>query len=173
MFATILEKKPSLVIYNQMFASNIVDFGLYGLLAQESLVVRVSLRFWLTLLALKKGSFEDQTAVKDLMVTTNCGQIFVHTLLQSFIDSPRSNLDYYYQVFRNLIAKFAPHFKNWMLIVRPDISVKGERGGLDPRMYDNFISKLVLTRGLRTTNEVLKTFWLQVNGLVEFSKVSY
>lgn len=173
MFVTILEKKPSFIVYNQMFASKIVDFGLCGLLAHESLVVRVSLRFWLTLLALKKGSLEDQDAVKNLMVTTNCGQIFVYTLLQSFIDSPRSNLDYYYQVFRNLIAKYAPHFKNWMLIARPDISVKGERGGVDARTYDNFISKLVLTRGLRSTNEVLKTFWLQVNGLVEFSKVSY
>lgn len=168
LFATILEKKPSLLINSPSFATIVMEFAMKSLLAKELIVIKTSLKFWLTLLTLKKGTQQDQQEIQKLMISSPYGQIFVYNLIQSFIDSPRSHLDYYYQVFRNLISKYPQYFKNWMKSTFEELKSKGGKG-IDVKVYETFISKLVLTRGMRTANDVCKSFWLEVNGLIEFN----
>lgn len=173
LFATILEKKPSLIVHSPNFSNSIIPFALNGLRAKEPFVLKVALKFWLTLLTLKKGNMQDQTTVKNLMVESTIGQVFVYSLIKSFINSTRSNLDSYYQVFRNLISKFPTQFKAWTTVSFEKLQLEMEGKAIEKSVSDKFISKLVLSRGMRSANEVLKSFWLESNGLIEFNSRSY
>lgn len=171
LFATVLEKKPSLVIHLPVFESVILNFALEGIKAKEQFVIKASLKFWLTLLTLKKGTAEDQERIRNLMANTQLGPIFVFNLLGAFLDAPRSNLDYFYQVFRNLIAKYQQFCKLWLQIAYEEFVSSGRK--LEESLYRVFSSKLLLTRGMREANDVLKKFWLQANGLIEFNTKLY
>lgn len=158
LFATMLEKSPSSLVKLDTFKLSVVPLALDSLIAQETFILKAASKLWIHLLTLRRATKEDQDSVRYLMTNSGVGQVLTRNLLSSFLSSPRSNLEYYYPVFRNLIGKYPLEFKQWMAEQNADQA---------------FINKLMITRGQRSANEVLKTLWMDVNHLTDYNSNSY
>lgn len=167
LFTTILDRKPSLLIHLDIFKNVVINFAVEGLSAHEALIIKTCLKFWISLLSMKRGNQLDQDLIKQLMIEQNLGAVFTSKLLHAFIHTSRSSLDYYYLIFRNLISKYSLPLKNWII------------GSYDPsfkhteKEFGTFLNKIMITRGQRSANDVLKQFWLHENGLIEFNTQKY
>ena len=58
--------------------------------------------------------------------------------------------------------------KNWIRHVLLNSSMG--KAPLDSKESETFLNKLLLTRGQRQANDVLRDYWLQVNKLTNFIK---
>lgn len=174
-FATILEKSPSLIIHSpSVFNDVIFDFAMSALRAHESFIIKSALRFWVSFVLLRKGNQEDHDRVSNFISSEVYGKTLALNLLQSFIDTSRSNLELYYPIFRQLLGKYQLFFKRWLqqiLIDERNFSTKNEK--IDTAYLNSFIEQLMVTRGQRSAQDVLKKFWLSINGLIEFSNQKY
>lgn len=172
LFSRIIEFKPSLIIHSAVFSNTIIRFALDGFNANESFIIKSILKFWINTISMKRGTKDDQEALNRLFVDQQLGKLVTYDLMSSFLKATRSYLEYYYNVFRSLVGKFPVQFKQWLIQsleeMKPTLLVK-----VDPKEVNMFAHKLLVTRGRRTANDVLKSFWLTVNGLVEYNSQSY
>lgn len=172
LFSKIIEYKPSLIIHSPSFSNTIIRFALDGFQANESFIVKSILKFWINTINIKHGTREDHEAMTKLFVDEQLGRLVTSDLLRSFLRSTRSHLDYYYNVFRSLVGKYPLAFKHWLILsleeLKPNVLKK-----VDDRELSMFVQKLMVTRGARTANDVLKQFWLTANGLVEYNNQKY
>lgn len=171
-FSKIIEFKPSLIIQLPIFASTIIPFALEGFDANESFIIKSILKFWINTINMKRGTRDDHETLTRLFIDHQLGKMVTIKLMPSFLRCTRSHLEYYYNVFRSFIGKFPIPFKNWLTesleVLKGSILAK-----VDPKEINMFIHKLMVTRGRRTANDVLKQFWLTANGLVEYNSQSY
>ncbi|PVH19875.1 hypothetical protein CXQ85_001650 [Candidozyma haemuli] len=170
--AKIIECKPSLIIHTDAFVNIILHFALDGLSANETFIVKSVSKFWTNFTSLKKGTKEDQDRINDIFLQQNLGEVLTKKLLQAFLKAPRSSLDGYYMIFRAIIGKFTMQFKQWLVnaLREPETTAGSKATEKDLEM---FVHRLVVTRGRRAANEVLKSFWLLVNGFVEYNTQSF
>ncbi|CUM65610.1 uncharacterized protein PRCAT00003258001 [Priceomyces carsonii] len=170
LFATFLEKRPSLVIYLGIFSDIIINFALSTLSSNESLVIKSSSKFWVNLLNLKRGTFEDQNFIKELLINKALGLFLTDKLLSSFLKSSRSHLDYYYPIFRNMIARYTLNSKDWLKRAFISSHVNNFTNEKD---IEFTINKIMATRGQRVVSNILKDLWLKSNGFIEFGSKKY
>lgn len=168
LFCTIIEHNPALLIDLASFHANVLPFELKALKHHETFVTRSVTKFWSAVITLRKGNHATQEVFKLMMVNNNghFGQVLLEYLMVAFSTNHRSNLDSYYPIFRNLIGKYPLQLKPWLKHALLANCIK--EGRFDANDVDNFIAKLMLTRGQRQANDVLKKFWLQVNGLKDY-----
>lgn len=167
LFTSIIEKKPTLLLNNMIFSA-VCDFTIANLGASESFVIKAVLKYWAALLLMKRGTQNDHERVAHLLVEQKLGPLLTEKLVVGFINTSRSQLDHYYPVFRQLVGKFSLHMKLWLLLVVADLNIK-----LNANERQAFIDKLMITRGQRTANEVLRHFWLNSNGLIDFTNKNF
>lgn len=168
-FTKIIECKPSLIIHSDFFISTILPCALDGLQANELFIVKSISKFWTNLLNLKKGTRVDQEFVSTLFEMT-WGPTLSNSLLVAFLKAPRSNLDQFYTVFRSLLVKYPVRFKSWLI---QSMQLDSVVALADLKERETFVNQLVLTRGRRAANDVLKGFWLKCNGLVEYNNHNF
>lgn len=171
-FSKIIECKPALILHTEVFSNTVVGFALDGLNASELLTVKSILKFWIGFLNMKRGTKEDQDRANEMFVGQNLGKLVTANLLLSFLKAPRSNLEYYYSVFRGLVARYPMQCKIWLVEALND-ATEINRSKVTDKDLEMFVHKLLITRGRRTANEVLKSFWLQVNGFFEYNTVTF
>lgn len=169
-FTSILDKKPSLLLdLNIELFKEVLQYALTILNSTDILTIKSLMKFWNSFIVCKKGTQSDQVKAQQIVVDENFGQALLNSLITSFTNNSRSNLDYYYPVFRALISKYQLHCKTWMMLYLSNTNLKNTNDQEKKR----FMDKLFLTRGQRLANDVLKGFWLQVNGLIEFNSKKY
>lgn len=168
-FTKIIECKPALIIHSEFFISTIFPYALDGLQANEMFIVKSISKFWTNLLNLKKGTQSDQEFISNLM-ETSWGQQLSNHLVVSFFKAPRSNLEHFYTIFRSLLAKYPVRFKVWLT---QSMQLEPVSGLAVLKERETFVNQLVLTRGRRAANDVLKGFWLKCNGLVEYNNQAF
>lgn len=169
LFAVILERKPSLILNLPVFQSTILNFSINGLFANENFILKPVLRFWVAIISLKKGSEYDHALVRDLFTTKGGGQQLCSNVVRSFILAARSNLDYYYPIFRNLLGKYPLESKTWFLHAFRDLNHEK----LNENLINIVVNKIMITRGQRSAHDILKKVWLQLNGLIEFNSKNF
>lgn len=168
LFAKAIEVKPSLIIHSSIFTSTIAAFAVEGLSANESFLIKSILKFWCNLINLKRGTKEDQDKIAFLFCNQNLGKVVTVNLVVSFFKAPRSNLENYYSVFRGLVGRYPVQFKSWLQEALSEVP-DHFRSKMNEKEVELFVHKLMITRGRRTANDVLKGIWLSVNGLVEYN----
>ena len=164
MFTTILDRKPAFLLQWSNF-DKVIGCGLHALSMNVPHTLQRIIKFFNTFINLKKGSRHEQERVREIVIS-NIGSTLVEFLFKSFVMAPRSAIDHYYPLFRTLIAKFPLEIKNWMAQLLGTVG----KAPLDGEQTELFINKLIITRGQRQAQDVLKDFWLQVNKL---SKTKY
>lgn len=172
LFTTILEKRPALLLQTPFFSDTIIPFAIQPLYLHEIFVVKSVTKFWNTAITLKKGNSNDHQQIKDIINSsiqnTTIGVLLIEALLSGFVLAPRSAIEYYFPLFRTLIARMPLEVKNWIRHVLLNSSMG--KAPLDSKKSETFLNKLLLTRGQRQANDVLRDYWLQVNKLTNFIK---
>ncbi|GMG27819.1 unnamed protein product [Ambrosiozyma monospora] len=176
----------------------ILQFTISNFQTNEKFVLRSLSTFWTKLINLRKGSRSDHMMIKRLFNETDMGQVLTFNLIKYMLLTTRSNLEYFTDVLRVLIAKFPMGVSNWLKNTfvelnnerqilaqkqeqEQDIEVVDVNGNPDVGCSGNdvravkpitnseiFIKKLLLTRGNRECRNVIKDFWLCVNGLIDY-----
>lgn len=168
LFSKMIEVKPSLIIHSDIFITTIAEFAIEGLRANESFLIKCILKFWCNVINLKRGTKEDQDKIIYFFCDQNLGKVVTINLLESFFKGPRSNLENFYSIFRSLVGKFPVQFKYWLQEALNEVP-DHYKSKINEKDMELFVHKLMITRGRRTANDVLKGFWLSVNGLVEYN----
>lgn len=168
----IIECKPALIIHTDAFINIILHFALDGLDANETFIVKSILKFWTNFTSLKRGTESDHTRMNEIFLQHQLGPALTQHLLKAFLRAPRSSLENYYMIFRAIIGKFTVHIKQWLIdaLASPETTA-GSR--VKEKDLEMFVHRLVVTRGRRAANDVLKNFWLLVNGFVEYNTQTY
>ncbi|RLV93608.1 Importin beta-like protein [Spathaspora sp. JA1] len=173
MFSTILETSPGLILSSELFQSKVLNYALVSLKTyHETFIIKVVVKFWNTLIQLKRGNHQEQQVKNYLMSNLNIGEFplgyqLASSLMIGFVNSPRSTLDYYYPLFRNLIGKFPLDFKQWLLYYLEQNTHQGKIV-LTPGEITQFVNKLMITRGQRIVNDIVRDYWLKVNKLTNY-----
>lgn len=168
-FAKFIDCKPELIVHSEFFVKFILPCAAEGLHANELFIIKSISKFWTGLLNLKKGTQVDQRTVVQLIELT-WGHILTSNLVLSFLKAPRSNLEHFYAIFRSLLAKFPVKFKLWLIEV---MQLEQVVSLAEPKERETFVNQLMLTRGRRAANDVLKAFWLKCNHLVEYNNQNF
>lgn len=166
LFSKVLECKPSLILYTDIFRTTVLQFAVEGLAANELFVVKSILRFWTSILSMRRGTAEDHAEYQRIFAEFHLVEIVTRELVASFVKTARSNLEYYYTVFRSMIGKFPMEFKHSLSDTLNNETLVQKVGAKELEL---FVHKLMVTRGRRTANDVLKLFWLAANGFVEYN----
>ncbi|EGW33589.1 uncharacterized protein SPAPADRAFT_71412 [Spathaspora passalidarum NRRL Y-27907] len=173
MFSTILETTPGLILTSQLFQDKVLNYALIGLKNyHETFIIKAVVKFWTNFVTLKRGSQQDQQIKNYLFIELQIdgiplGYQLVSSLMVGFINAPRSALEYYYPLFRNLIGKFPMELKNWVLYFLENNSNNG-KVELTNTEIQQFVSRLMVTRGQRVANDLLRDYWLKVNKLIDY-----
>ncbi|ANZ74666.1 BA75_01431T0 [Komagataella pastoris] len=165
----ILEKKPGILIKGCLL-HNILPFVLDSLGSKEKFVLRSGCKFWIKLVTLRKGDKEDSVIIRDMVEHTELGPSLIFKLVASFLMASRSDLENFMEVFKVILVKYPLNFKKWFNLAFETINnnhiLKKQIPTSDTVRLGQ---QLMLTRGSRKVNDLLKKFWLQVNELIEYS----
>lgn len=165
-FTKFIESKPALIIRSEFFELMILPCAVDGLHANERFILKSISKFWSTLLNLKRGAQYDHEIVQSFVTHMDWGRTLTSNLVNSFLKGPRSNLDNFYSIFRSLLAKYPLQFKAWLT---ESVQLESVLSLVDLKEREVFVNLLILTRGRRTANDVLKAFWLKSNRMVEYN----
>ncbi|CDK27205.1 unnamed protein product [Kuraishia capsulata CBS 1993] len=167
---TLVEKRPSLLVHLPLFFDSILPFALDQLKSKERYVLKATEKFWVRLIALRRGGQQDTISVQRMFLETPLGEVLLLTALENMLESPRSNVDLYIEVIKVIVVKYQRMVKQWMTasFVKID-QLRQERGKQPVPSSAVFISKVLVTRGMGGCNRVINDLWLQVNGLVDYN----
>lgn len=165
--ANIISKYPSDLLKNK----NIIKIlqisieQLYINNQQRFIIISLS-KLWTNLIYLRKGKLEDIEFIKNLLINENFGNLLVYTLMKGFINTSRSNIEFYSDIIRSLTVKYGNYLNNW--INESFNKINSEKKIIEDEEVDKFIKKLILTRGNRAANRVIQDFWYKLTGLVDY-----
>jgi hypothetical protein len=166
MFTSIVSGRPSYLIQMPDAFRFIVKMALDLLSSREKFVIKAVSRFWVGFLSPKKIT-QEQDLTWRLMVEQEIGEILTYHTFSGLFDTTRTSVDIYSAIIIILVSKYQLRFKDWATqsLERLD----RERKALGKRGLDNrevLLRKVLLTRGsTKKCQELLKTFWKEINGL--------
>ncbi|VEU23152.1 DEKNAAC104075 [Brettanomyces naardenensis] len=169
LLGTILSTRPSLLVSNIDMLEKVLAFGIDQLRSSERFVLRSLEYFWTKLIYLRRGNREDTVVVRRLFNETKLGYLATFNVLKYLLVTQRSNLEFFTEILKGLVAKYPMLVKGWLTESFREINEERERRG-EKRIggYDVFVKKMMISRGSRAGNEVVKDFWLEVNGLIDY-----
>lgn len=156
----IMELKPSLAINSAHWSSFILPEFLKFLPATEKFTVTAITKFWCRVVNNKKFTREDEDVIKSQVLSL--GQQLVFQTLYASLHTQRSDLQYYTELLRALVAKYPLQLKPWMLQALPQVHNNNVA-------HERLVNKLFVTRGSRAASNVVLEWWLDCNGLPQLN----
>lgn len=163
-YSTILSTKPSLLTGN---LEPILNFAVNQLVSQERFVLKSLQQFWTTVIYLRRGTRQDTMVIRRLFNETQLGSTLTYQVLKNMLKIERSNLEYFTEILKALVSKYPMLIERWMNSSFEKLNSKRSK----PIQYELFVKKMLVTRGMRPANGLIKNFWLEVNGLVNYGGV--
>ncbi|ODV82929.1 hypothetical protein CANARDRAFT_239263 [[Candida] arabinofermentans NRRL YB-2248] len=169
LFGSILQSKPSLIVNDVILFELILSFAIRHLNSQERFVLKSLELFWIKLINLRKGSRQDTVIVKRLFNETQLGNLLTFNSFKYMFETSRSNLEFFIEIIKIIIAKYPLMSSKWLNETFLKLNLERRNSGLkEIESWELFVKKLIMSRGTRGANGLIKEFWLQVNGLVEY-----
>lgn len=171
LFAGIFAKYPHDLLQN-MKIRKILEISIEQLYlnSQQRFVVMSLGKLWSNLIYLRKGQLEDAKFVNMLLVDEHFGDVLVYALLKGFMNTSRSNIEFYSDIIRALTAKYGKYMSKW--IVESFVKINMETNNYEKIIKEDdinaFTKKLILTRGNRAANRVIQDFWFTITGMVDY-----
>ncbi|CCD24673.1 Kap122p NDAI_0D03590 [Naumovozyma dairenensis CBS 421] len=153
---TILDCKPSLVIFSKHWTTFIFPELLKLLSAKERFTTIAVGKFWTKVINNKKYTQQDLQVSRQQIGAI--GQDLVYQTMNGLYHTQRSDLNCYTDLIRTLVAKFPMDCKGWLIVALPQVCNK-------PEIHERFINKLLVTRGNRAASSVILNWWLECTSL--------
>lgn len=175
LFSNILSTYPSVLIQNIRIVDliNVAIEQLFTNSHERFVIISLS-KFWTNLLYLRKGKIEDINYVKNILIDQDFGHRLVYALMKGLISTSRSNLEFYTDIIRALTSKYNNNLSNWINSSFKQINLDKSRDKkkiIECQDIRIFSKKLILTRGNRAANKIVKDFWFLATGLVDYGNI--
>jgi hypothetical protein len=172
LFADILARFPSNLIQNGGLIK-IIEIAIDQLYQnnQQRFVIMAISKFWTNLIYLRKGKLEDINYFKNILINQNYGNLLVYSLLKGFINTSRSNLEFYCDIFRALTSKYGNYLNQWIMDSYNKLKIERmneNKSFIEEPLVREFVKKLILTRGQRVANRIIQEFWFSITGLLDY-----
>lgn len=165
--AAILEKKPGLLLFANVNLEAVFEASLLALKAsREKFVARAAVRFWAACVSMKLGTREDQLKMEEIM-KQSLGERVTRATFEAILAAPRSGYDAYSRLVKIFVGKYPLDFKRWAEKALAEMSVERQAAGGRSLDVEGVVKGLVVSRGGRGVEGILKKFWLGGNGLVD------
>ncbi|KAG7862749.1 hypothetical protein KL939_000068 [Ogataea angusta] len=166
LFSTMLTTRPSLLLSNENLLMALLEFAFRHLGSNERFVLKALEKFWTRFITLRKGDRQDTVIVKRLFNETELGYVLTFNVLKYMLATQRSNLETFIEIIKQLVAKYPLMMNKWLREAFQKLNVERER---EIENWEIFVKKIMLTRGTRNANDLIKDFWLEVNGLINYN----
>jgi len=171
MLAAIAGSSPGMLLRDSRLLQAVVVFCIEQLGSKERFVLQSLEQFWTKLIHLRRGNRQDTITVRRLFDETDLGHMLMYNLLKSLLVTQRSNISYFTEILKAVVAKYPMLAKQWMMQSLEKINRERlESGQKAVSEYELFVKRVMLTRGTRTANGLVKDFWLKTNGLVDYDR---
>ncbi|KAG7711420.1 hypothetical protein KL950_000062 [Ogataea haglerorum] len=165
LFSTMLTTRPSLLLSNENLLMTVLEFAFRHLGSNERFVLKALEKFWTRFITLRKGDRQDTVMVKRLFNETKLGYVLTFNVLKYMFATQRSNLETFIEIIKQLVAKYPLMMNKWLQAAFPKLNEEREK---KIENWEIFVKKVMLTRGTRSANDLIKDFWLEVNGLINY-----
>ncbi|KAH3664525.1 hypothetical protein OGATHE_003340 [Ogataea polymorpha] len=166
LFSTMLSTRPSLLLSNEKLLMTLLEFAFRHLGSNERFVLKSLEKFWTRFITLRKGDRQDTVMVKRLFNETELGYVLTFNVLKYMFATQRSNLETFIEIIKQLVAKYPLMMSKWLQEAFPKLNEEREK---KIQNWEIFVKKIMLTRGTRSANDLIKDFWLEVNGLINYN----
>ncbi|SCU87523.1 LAMI_0D06392g1_1 [Lachancea mirantina] len=157
---SILDSKPAIALNSSHFSSFLVPEFLKLLPAKERFTIGAVTKFWTKLVNNKKFSRQDEITTRECIMSL--GPQLTFTTISALFHTQRSDLNYYADVLRVLVARYGLQFRQWITQALPQICDNGPAHQL-------LIEKLFVTRGSRAAANAILEWWLSCHNLPQLS----
>ncbi|GMM45082.1 Kap122 protein [Pichia kluyveri] len=173
LFADIISTYPKYLIQDGSIIVKIMSLSIeqFSINCQDRFVIIAMAKFWTNLIYLRKGKLEDIHCIKNILINEKLGISLVYSLIKGFLNTSRSIIEFYSDILRSLINKFSKDLKNWLILTFDSINKERIFNGkekIDEKEIELFIKQLLITRGQRSANEIIKKFWLNATSMVDY-----
>ncbi len=169
MFAAIVGSSPAMLLCNTDLLQAILAFCVQELRSKERFVLQSLELFWTKLIYLRRGNRQDTIVIRRLFNETDLGFMLMYNLLKYLLSTQRSNISYFMEIIKSIVAKYPMLAKLWMMQSLEKINTERiESGQKAICEYELFVKKIMVTRGTRAANGLIKDFWLKTNGLIDY-----
>ena len=171
MFAAIVGSSPAMLLCNSDLLQAVLAFCVQQLRSKERFVLQSLELFWTKLIYLRRGNRQDTIAIRRLFNETDLGFMLMYNLLKYLLGTQRSNISYFTETIKSIVAKYPMLAKQWMMQSLEKINTERiESGHKAIGEYELFVKKIMVTRGTRAANGLIKDFWLKTNGLIDYER---
>lgn len=171
MFAAIVGSSPAMLLCNSDLLQAVLAFCVQQLRSKERFVLQSLELFWTKLIYLRRGNRQDTIAIRRLFNETDLGFMLMYNLLKYLLGTQRSNISYFTEIIKSIVAKYPMLAKQWMMRSLEKINTERiESGHKAIGEYELFVKKILVTRGTRAANGLIKDFWLKTNGLIDYER---
>ena len=171
MFAAIVGSSPAMLLCNSDLLQAVLAFCVQQLRSKERFVLQSLELFWTKLIYLRRGNRQDTIAIRRLFNETDLGFMLMYNLLKYLLGTQRSNISYFTETIKSIVAKYPMLAKQWMMQSLEKINTERiESGHKAIGEYELFVKKIMVTRGTRAANGLIKDFWLKTNWLIDYER---
>ncbi|SCU93737.1 LADA_0G04654g1_1 [Lachancea dasiensis] len=153
---SVLEKRPSLVIHCEHWSTFIIPEFLGFLVSKERFTISAVTKFWTKVVNNKKFSRHDEVTICEQVCAV--GPQLTTQTMGGLLHAQRSDLNYYSDFLRALVARYPLQSKQWLTAALPTLCD-------NPATHQLLIEKLFVTRGSRAASNAVLEWWLTCNGL--------
>lgn len=155
-----LDIKPTLVIHSIHWKPFILPEFLKFLLSKERFTIRAVTKFWCKVVNNKKYTQNESNDIQEQI--NSIGPRLVLEMMIGLLNAQRSDVSYYSELLRLLVAKYPLLMKTWLTKFLPCLND-------NCNAHEKFISKLLVTRGSKAGCGIVQEWWLECNNLPQIS----
>ncbi|SCV00565.1 LANO_0F07514g1_1 [Lachancea nothofagi CBS 11611] len=157
---SVLETRPGLAVHCDQWTSFILPEFLRFLASKERFTISAVTKFWTKVVNNKKFSRHDEVTVREQVCAL--GPQLTSQAMRALLHAQRSDLSYYSDFLRALIARYPLQSKQWLSQALPPLCDNN-------RAHQLLVEKLLVTRGSRAASNAVLEWWLNCNGLPQLT----
>ncbi|KAG0684538.1 hypothetical protein C6P42_001680 [Pichia californica] len=170
LFSNIISKYPNDLLKNKEIIKILkISIDQIFINNQQRFIIISISKLWCNLIYLRKGKIEDIKKINEILINKEIGQYLVYNLMKGFINTSRSNIEFFIDIIRALTSKFSKYLSNWIIKSFEKINFENFNNKIIKIEDINlFIKQLLLTRGNRAANKVIQEFWFKITGMIDY-----
>ncbi|CUS22929.1 LAQU0S07e03400g1_1 [Lachancea quebecensis] len=153
---SVMDTRPGLAVHCDHWKTFVLPEFMRYLSSKERFTISAVTKFWTKVINNKKYSRHDEITVREQVLAL--GPQLTLQATSALLNSQRSDLSYYSDLLRALIARYPLQSKQWLSHALPQLCE-------NHRAHQLLVEKLFVTRGSRAAADAVLEWWLNCNGL--------
>lgn len=157
---SVMDSRPGLAVHCEQWAVFLLPEFMRLLSSKERFTISAVTKFWTKVINNKKYTRHDEVTVREQIF--GLGLELTNGTMSALLSAQRSELNFYSDLLRALIARYPLQSKQWLLQTLPLLCE-------NHRAHQLLVEKLFVTRGSRAAANAVLEWWLSCNGLPQLT----